>query len=131
MIFLPLFSLEVLLSFSIFAVNPSKITMLEKPSAPVDEGNPLKVTCETDSTNPVADIQFHRRRNGENWHKLTTNITNVDRDGKYGGRIRKSTLTVTADRLDNQALFDCKVRRESPVFQIDQTTTVTVYCKYR
>ncbi|XP_064642707.1 titin-like isoform X2 [Lineus longissimus] len=105
--------------------NPSKITLLQIPLTVIYEGKQITITCETDSANPVANVQFYRKRTGGNWEQLTSGITSEDRAAEYNGRIRKSTLVVTASRLDTQAVFKCEIRKGS--FQIEQTTTVDIY----
>ncbi|XP_064624513.1 hemicentin-1-like [Lineus longissimus] len=106
--------------------NPNKITMLQRPLTSIHEGKLFTIVCETDSANPVANIQFYRKRTGGTWEKLTSWITPEDRAGEYNGMIRKSTLTVTANRLDNLAVFKCEVK-EGSFFPVEQTTTVNVY----
>jgi hypothetical protein len=102
--------------------------MIQKPVTAIHEGQPITVVCETDSANPAASIQFYRKRAGGSWEKLSSGITSDVRGAtEYNGKIRKSTLTVTANRLDNQAEFRCEVKEGS--FQVDQTTTITAYCK--
>ncbi|XP_064649228.1 uncharacterized protein LOC135501218 isoform X3 [Lineus longissimus] len=105
--------------------NPSKIRMTQKPPISINEGESFNIVCETDSANPVADIQFHRKRRGGTWEQLTSGITSDDRAGEFNGMIRKSTMTVTAKRLDTQAVFKCEVKDGS--FQVEQTETVNVY----
>ncbi|XP_064643012.1 sialoadhesin-like [Lineus longissimus] len=105
--------------------RPSKITMPKRPPAAIHEENPIMIICETDSANPVANIQFHRKRAGGIWEQLTSGITSVVSAAKYNGRIRQSTLVVTANRSDTHAVFKCEVREGS--FQIEQITTVNVY----
>ncbi|XP_064642712.1 titin-like isoform X1 [Lineus longissimus] len=105
--------------------RPSKITMPKRPPAAIHEENPIMIICETDSANPVVNIQFHRKRAGGIWEQLTSGITSVVRAAKYNGRIRQSTLVVTANRSDTHAVFKCEVREGS--FQIEQITTVNVY----
>ncbi|XP_064642714.1 B-cell receptor CD22-like [Lineus longissimus] len=105
--------------------NPSKITLLQIPLTVIYEGKQITITCETDSANPVANVQFHRKRTGGNWEQLTSGVTSEDRAAEYNGRIRKSTLVVTANRLDTQAVFKCEVR--DGLFKMEQTTTVNVY----
>ncbi|XP_064648871.1 titin-like [Lineus longissimus] len=105
--------------------NPSKMTLTQKPLTSIIEGKSFNIVCETDSANPVANIQFYRKRTGGNWEQLTSGITSDDKAGEYNGKIRKSTLTVTLNRLDTQAVFKCEVKEGS--FQMEQTTTVNVY----
>ncbi|XP_064642705.1 sialoadhesin-like isoform X2 [Lineus longissimus] len=105
--------------------NPSKITLLQIPPRVIHEGKLITIICETNSANPVANIQFHRKRTGGTWEQLTSGITSEVRVAEYNGRIRKSTLVVTANRLDTQAVFKCEVRDGS--FQMEQTTSVNVY----
>ncbi|XP_064642541.1 uncharacterized protein LOC135496899 isoform X5 [Lineus longissimus] len=105
--------------------NPSKITLLRKPPTVIDEGKLITIICETNSANPVANVTFHRKRKGGTWEQLTSGITSEDRAAEYNGRIRKSTLVVTANRLVTQAVFKCEVR--DGLFQMEQTTTVKVY----
>ncbi|XP_064643013.1 uncharacterized protein LOC135497198 [Lineus longissimus] len=105
--------------------KPSKITLLRKPPTVIYEGKLITIICETNSANPVANVTFHRKRKGGTWEQLTSGITSEDRAAEYNGRIRKSTLVVTANRLDTQAVFKCEVR--DGLFQMEQTTTVNVY----
>ncbi|XP_064642016.1 basement membrane-specific heparan sulfate proteoglycan core protein-like [Lineus longissimus] len=105
--------------------NPSKIIMLQKPPRVIYEGKLITIICETDSANPVANVQFHRKRTGGTWEQLASGITSEVRVAEYNGMIRKSTLIVTANRSDTQAVFKCEIRKGS--FQIEQTTTVNVY----
>ncbi|XP_064642013.1 titin-like isoform X1 [Lineus longissimus] len=105
--------------------NPSKITLLQIPPRVIYKGKLITIICETNSANPVANVTFHRKRTGGTWEQLTSGITSEDRAAEYNGRIRKSTLVVTANRLDTQTVFKCEVRDGS--FQMEQTTTVNVY----
>ncbi|XP_064648865.1 basement membrane-specific heparan sulfate proteoglycan core protein-like isoform X2 [Lineus longissimus] len=105
--------------------HPSKITMTQKPLTSINEGKSFNIVCETDSANPVANITFHRKRTNGTLEQLTSGITSEVRAAEYNGRIRKSTLTVTANRSDPQAVFKCEVKEGS--FQMEQTTTVNVY----
>ncbi|XP_064642710.1 synaptogenesis protein syg-2-like [Lineus longissimus] len=105
--------------------NPSKITLPQIPPRVIYEGKLITIICETNSANPVANVTFHRKRTGGTWEQLTSGITSEDRAAEYNGRIRKSTLVVTANRLDTQTVFKCEVRDGS--FQMEQTTTVNVY----
>ncbi|XP_064648867.1 synaptogenesis protein syg-2-like isoform X2 [Lineus longissimus] len=106
--------------------NPSKITMLQHPLKAVHEGKLITIVCETDSANPVANIQFHRKRTGGTWEQLTSGITSEVRAAEYNGKIRKSTLTVTANRSDNHAVFKCEVKVEGS-FELKQNVTVDIY----
>ncbi|XP_064624511.1 synaptogenesis protein syg-2-like isoform X2 [Lineus longissimus] len=106
--------------------NPNKITMLQRPPTSIHEGKLFTIVCETDSANPVANIQFYRKRTVGTWEQLTSWITSTGRAGEYNDMIRKSTLTVTANRLDNMAVFKCEVK-EGSFFPVEQTTTVNVY----
>ncbi|XP_064625277.1 basement membrane-specific heparan sulfate proteoglycan core protein-like [Lineus longissimus] len=106
--------------------NPSKMIRLRKPLTSIHEGKLFTIVCETDSANPVANIQFYRtKRTVGTWEQLTSGITSEVRAAEYNGMIRKSTLTVRASRLDTMAVFKCEVKEGS--FQLEQTTTVNVY----
>ena len=107
--------------------------MIQKPIKPITEGQPVTIVCETDGANPVAHIQFYRKRAGGTWEELTNapstgiGIASEARPAEYNGQIRKSTLTVKASEEDNQATFKCEVKKGS--FEVKDTTVVTVYCK--
>ncbi|XP_064643027.1 basement membrane-specific heparan sulfate proteoglycan core protein-like [Lineus longissimus] len=105
--------------------NPSNITLLQIPPTVIYEGKLITIICEADSANPVANVTFHRKRTGGTWEQLASGITSVVRAAEYKGKIRNSTLVVTANRLDTQTVFKCEVRDGS--FQMEQTTTVNVY----
>jgi hypothetical protein len=101
--------------------------MTEKPSKPVTEGDLIIIACETDSANPAANIQFHRKRAGGVWEKITSGVTSINRDGEYHGKIRIGVLTLPAAMEDNMAEFECKA--EKAAIRIGDRTNITVYCK--
>ncbi|XP_064643011.1 uncharacterized protein LOC135497195 [Lineus longissimus] len=59
--------------------RPSKITIPKRPPAAIHEEKPIMIICETDSANPVVNIQFHRKRAGGIWEQLTSGITSQTR----------------------------------------------------
>ena len=91
----------------------------------------MSIVCEIDTNSPLAGVEFHRKRVGEPWKELSYRITREGSRVAGTGWIKKSTLTITANRQDNQAEFGCNIITSIlPVPAAwNVTTLVTIYCK--
>ena len=93
------------------------------PTDAVAVGSRLNITCETDTTNPIATIIW--ARDGAPLDDSETYIvTSTAREGVYNGKIASSTLSLSVTQDEQGKEFECSILGNDAVTPQQSTLVV-------
>ena len=92
-------------SITFVSVLPTKIELIPSHTGLIAENVDITLTCETDESNPTAEIAWSR--DGET---VSSGIDVSEVSGQYNVKKRRSVLTITTHRSLNGLEYKCKVQ---------------------
>ena len=112
----------------LFSVLPTMIELTPSHTGLIAENVDVTLTCETDESNPTAEILWSRDS-----ETVSSGITVSEVSGQYNVKKRRSVLTVTTHRSLNGLEYKCEVQdqdtlSDSEVLQVKcENTVIYVY----
>ena len=108
-------------------VNASSISKTKSPSNALSLDSPVEFTCETDSANPTAQIEW-RVGEEQTVNNRLYEVTTQEVEGYFNAYKRRSTLKFTAKEYHNGVSVHCSI---SDQMHISEMSVLWVSCKYK